>query len=47
MLEQLDLTQSISKAEYERRLPELQRRLYDLEHAMFRAGLPVAVVFEG
>ncbi len=47
MLEQLDLTQSVSKADYERRLPELQARLYDLEHAMFRAGVPVAVVFEG
>lgn len=47
MLEQLDLDQSVSKTEYKRRLPELQQRLYDLEHAMFMANIPVAVVFEG
>jgi polyphosphate kinase 2 (PPK2 family) len=47
MLEQLDLSQSVAKADYERRLPDLQNRLYDLEHALFRGGLPVMVVFEG
>jgi polyphosphate kinase 2 (PPK2 family) len=47
MLEQIDLDQSLSKAEYKRRLPELQSRLYDLQHAVFEAGIPVAVVFEG
>jgi AMP-polyphosphate phosphotransferase len=47
MLEQLDLGQKVSKADYERRVPDLQNRLYDLEHALFRARLPVAVVFEG
>ena len=34
------------RAEYDRRLPELQGRLYDLEHALFQAKVPVAVVFE-
>ncbi len=47
MLEQVDLEQTVSKTEYKRRLPELQQRLYDLEHAMFSANVPVAVVFEG
>jgi len=47
MLEQVDLDLSLSKTEYQRRLPALQQRLYDLEHAMFQAGVPVAVVFEG
>ncbi len=47
MLEQVDLDLSISKTEYKRRLPELQQRLYDLEHAVFQANVPVAVVFEG
>lgn len=47
MLEQVDLNQSVSKTEYKSRLPELQQRLYDLEHAMFKANAPVAVVFEG
>ncbi len=47
MLEQVDLDQAVSKAEYHERLPALRERLYSLEHAMFRANVPVAVVFEG
>ena len=47
MLEQIDLDQAVPKAEYNRRQPELQARLYDLEHAVFTAGIPVAIVFEG
>ena len=47
MLEQLDLDQSLSKAEYKKQLPGLWQRLYDLEHAIYHAGIPVAIVFEG
>jgi polyphosphate kinase 2 (PPK2 family) len=47
MLEQLDLTQALPKDDYKRRLPALQEKLYDLEHAVFQARVPVAVVFEG
>ncbi len=47
MLEQMRLDQSAPKEEYQRRLPELQARLYSLAHAMFRARQPVIVVFEG
>jgi polyphosphate kinase 2 (PPK2 family) len=47
MLEQINLNQSLSKTEYRRRLPQLQSRLYDLEHAVFKANLPVAILFEG
>ncbi len=47
MLEQIDLNQSLPKTEYKRRLPVLQERLYDLEHAIFSNGIPVAIVFEG
>lgn len=47
MLEQLDLTLALPKAAYKKRLPALQARLYDLEHALFEARIPVAVVFEG
>ena len=47
MLEQIDLDQAVPKAEYKRRQPELQARLYDLEHAVFTTGIPVAIVFEG
>ena len=47
MLEQVDIDQSLPKLDYKRRLPLLQERLYDLEHAVFTNGIPVAVVFEG
>ncbi len=47
MLEQINLDQAVPKKEYERRLPQLEARLYDLEHAVFTEGNPVAVVFEG
>lgn len=47
MLEHIDLDLSLSKDEYKARLPALQQRLYDLEHAVYQARIPVAVVFEG
>src|SRR5258706_13844888 len=47
MLEHIDLTQVVPKEEYKRRLPELQERLYALQGAVFRARVPVAIVFEG
>jgi AMP-polyphosphate phosphotransferase len=47
MLSQLNLDQKLSKEEYKRRLPLLQRRLYVLEQAVFQAKMPVMIVFEG
>jgi len=47
MLEQINLDQALSKTEYKRRLPRLQARLYDLEHALFNERIPTIVVFEG
>jgi AMP-polyphosphate phosphotransferase len=47
MLEYIDLTQAVPKDEYKRRLEPLQERLYDLQGAVFRARVPVAIVFEG
>lgn len=47
MLEQINLNQSLSKVVYKRRLPQLQSRLYDLQHAIFTEHIPVAIVFEG
>jgi len=47
MLEHIDLGRSLPKSEYRRRLPVLQARLYDLEHAVFSTRIPVAIVFEG
>jgi polyphosphate kinase 2 (PPK2 family) len=47
MLEHIDLTQSVAKEDYRRRLEPLQQRLYDLQGAVFRSRVPVAIVFEG
>lgn len=47
MLEYLDLSHTIPKPEYQARLRPLQQRLYELEHAVFNAKVPVAIVFEG
>jgi len=47
MLEQVDLDQSLAKPDYKRRIPDLQARLYDLEHTLFTRRIPVVVVFEG
>ena len=47
MLEHIDLNQSVPKEDYKRRLPALQERLYALQGAVFRARVPVAMVFEG
>jgi AMP-polyphosphate phosphotransferase len=47
MLEQINLDQSLSKAEYKRLLPELENKLYDLEHGMYEAKIPTMIVFEG
>jgi len=47
MLEYVDLDVSIPKEEYKKRLAPLQQRLYELEHAVFDAKVPVMIVFEG
>src|SRR5579859_491758 len=47
MLEHIDLTQAVAKEDYRRRLEPLQQRLYDLQGAVFRSRVPVAIVFEG
>jgi polyphosphate kinase 2 (PPK2 family) len=47
MLEHVDLTVAVPKEEYQQRLPALRLKLYNLEHSMFKANMPVMVVFEG
>ena len=47
MLEQVNLELKVPKAEYRHRLPALQDRLFDLEHAVFQTRIPVMVVLEG
>ncbi len=47
MLDQVDLERSVSKQEYQQRMPKLQTRLYDIELDVIEARIPVLVVFEG
>jgi polyphosphate kinase 2 (PPK2 family) len=47
MLEYVNLDLAIPKEEYDKRIGPLQQRLYELEHAVFEAKVPVMIVFEG
>ena len=47
MLEKIDLSRKLSKAEYKTLIPYLQRRLYDLEKTCWDANMPSIIVFEG
>ncbi|HZL56701.1 MAG TPA: hypothetical protein VFC21_06460 [Bryobacteraceae bacterium] len=47
MLENVNLKRKLSAEEYNRILPGLQRRLYDLEKACWDLKIPSIVVFEG
>jgi polyphosphate kinase 2 (PPK2 family) len=47
MLEKIDLSLSVPKDAYKRRIAELQERLYDLVHAAFMRKIPSMIVFEG
>jgi polyphosphate kinase 2 (PPK2 family) len=47
VLEKIDLSKKLSKKEYKAQLPRLQRTLYDLETAAWKAGIPSIILFEG
>lgn len=47
MLENINLARKLSREEYKRTLPALQRRLYDLEKACWDEGASTIVIFEG
>ncbi len=47
MLEYVNLDLALGLEEYKKRLRPLQQRLYELEHAVFDAKVPVIIVFEG
>jgi len=47
MLEKIDLSRALSKEGYDRQIPQLQRRLYDLEKSCWDAKIPTIIVFEG
>jgi polyphosphate kinase 2 (PPK2 family) len=47
VLEKIDLNKKLKKSEYKLQLPKLQRRLYDLQHAAWKASVPSVILFEG
>jgi AMP-polyphosphate phosphotransferase len=47
MLENINLEKKLTRDEYKRVLPGLQKRLYDLEKACWDNGLSTIIVFEG
>jgi len=47
MLEYVNLELSVLKEDYDKQIATLQQRLYELEHAVFDAKVPVMIVFEG
>ena len=47
MLEKVDLTRKLSKADYRAQVPYLRDRLYDLQKACWDANVPSVIVFEG
>jgi polyphosphate kinase 2 (PPK2 family) len=47
MLEYVNLELALPREEYDKRVGPLQQRLYELEHAVYEAKVPVMIVFEG
>jgi polyphosphate kinase 2 (PPK2 family) len=47
MLEKIDLTKKLSKADYKVRMSNLRDRLYDLQKACWDAKVPSVILFEG
>jgi polyphosphate:AMP phosphotransferase len=43
----VDLTRSVTRDEYERRLDRYQKRLRELEHEIYRKRVPVVIAYEG
>lgn len=47
LLETVDLTRTLSRSSYERKLDSCQARVRELEHQIYLRRIPVVVVFEG
>jgi polyphosphate kinase 2 (PPK2 family) len=47
MLEKIDLGRKLPKEDYKKLLPQVQRRLYDLQKTCWDAQIPSIIVFEG
>ncbi|NQU24448.1 MAG: phosphate--AMP phosphotransferase [Candidatus Nealsonbacteria bacterium] len=47
ILDRVDLSLSLERDEYDRELDDLQARLFHLEHELFVARVPAAIVYQG
>lgn len=47
ILDRADLSLSLEREEYDKELDDLQKRLFRLEHELFMARIPAALVFQG
>ena len=47
MLDRADLSLSLNRAEYENRIDDLQKRMRDVEHELYRKRIPLVILFEG
>ena len=47
MLEKVDLTKSMTKAEYKAKMPMLEARIGELQRQLKALNIPVMIVFEG
>jgi polyphosphate:AMP phosphotransferase len=47
VLDQVDVSLSMERDEYEKELDKLQKRLFELEHRLHLARVPAAIVYEG
>lgn len=47
MLEKIDLKKKLKKREYKAQMPQLRRRLYALQHTLWKSKVPSMIVFEG
>jgi len=47
MLDMVDLGKKLAKTEFKKKMPDLERRLSELQRAMKDLGIPTIIVFEG
>jgi polyphosphate kinase 2 (PPK2 family) len=47
ILDRVDLSLSLTREEYQQQLDELQERLFQLEHELYVARVPAAIVYQG
>ena len=47
ILDQIDLTQTLQREEYDKQLDQLQGRIFELEHRLYQARIPMVIVYEG